>query len=405
MDLFRNAFRSVSEEQRSILKQGVETWNKWREENSRTEIYLKNSELIGANLKEANLSYAKLENSNFRGADLSGANLMKADLGNAILSDANLAGTELMGAKLREADFRHADLSKAHLLGASLIRTDLSEANLTSAMLVLADLRSANLTSAKLEKAELIEANLWGTKLVGSDFTDSVLGATIFGNSDLSETIGLEYVHHLYPSIISADTFALSKGKIPVDFLRGCGLRDSDIEYAKLCNPDLNNNETNQILYKIHGLLGTQALQISPLFISYSHDDSGFVDKLEIGLNEKGIRFWRDIHDMSSGRIETQVDQAMRFNPTVLLILSEHSLQSDWVEHEVRTARSLEKEMKKDVLCPVALDDSWKNGPWAKRIMEQIMEYNILDFSEWKDDAKFENAFNKLINGLELFYR
>jgi len=35
--------------------------------------------------------------------------------------------------------------------------------------------------------------------------------------------------------------------------------------------------------------------------------------------------------------------------------------------------------------------------------MEQVMEYNILDFSAWKDDGKFGNMFHKLIGGLELF--
>jgi hypothetical protein len=108
---------------------------------------------------------------------------------------------------------------------------------------------------------------------------------------------------------------------------------------------------------------------------------------------------------MISGRIETQIDRAIRQNPTVLLILSEHSIKSDWVEHEVRTARELEKEMGRDTLCPVMLDDSWKNSPWPKRVMEQVMEYNILDFSAWKDDSQFGNTFNKLINGLELFYK
>ncbi len=37
--------------------------------------------------------------------------------------------------------------------------------------------------------------------------------------------------------------------------------------------------------------------------------------------------------------------------------------------------------------------------------MEQIMEYNIFDFSGWKDDVKFEGMFRKLIDGLELFYK
>ena len=43
--------------------------------------------------------------------------------------------------------------------------------------------------------------------------------------------------------------------------------------------------------------------------------------------------------------------------------------------------------------------------PCLKRVMEQIMEYNILDFSEWKDNSKFDSMFRKLIDGLELFYK
>ena len=89
----------------------------------------------------------------------------------------------------------------------------------------------------------------------------------------------------------------------------------------------------------------------------------------------------------------------------MLLIISEHSSNSDWVEHEVRTARELEKSTARDLLCPVALDNTWKDSRWPKRVMEQIMEYNILDFSDWKDDSKFEGMFRKLIDGLELFYK
>jgi hypothetical protein len=65
----------------------------------------------------------------------------------------------------------------------------------------------------------------------------------------------------------------------------------------------------------------------------------------------------------------------------------------------------LEKELGRDTLCPLALDDSWKDIRWPKRVMEQIMEYNILDFSEWEDDSKFHGMFRKLIDGLELFYK
>ncbi|HEU0295439.1 MAG TPA: toll/interleukin-1 receptor domain-containing protein, partial [Anaerolineales bacterium] len=137
----------------------------------------------------------------------------------------------------------------------------------------------------------------------------------------------------------------------------------------------------------------------------YSHADTIFVNKLSDCLSDKGIRFWRDVPHATAGRLEKQIDRAIRQNPTVLLVLSEHSLRSDWVEHEVHSARRLEKEIGRDVLCPIALDESWKNHHWPKRIMEQVMEYNILDFSAWEDDVKFEGMFHKLIDGLELFYK
>jgi hypothetical protein len=50
------------------------------------------------------------------------------------------------------------------------------------------------------------------------------------------------------------------------------------------------------------------------------------------------------------------------------------------------------------------LDDSWKSSRWPEHVIEQIMEYNILDFSAWRDDSKFDSMFRKLIDGLELFY-
>jgi hypothetical protein len=194
-------------------------------------------------------------------------------------------------------------------------------------------------------------------------------------------------------------------GKLPEAFLRGCGLSDVEIEFARLYNPDLPNEEINKIVYRIYDLRATRAIQVSPLFISYSHADKPFVDHLDSALVEKGIRFWRDIHDATAGRLETQIDRAIRQNPTILLILSKNSLNSDWVQHEVRKGRDLEKELGRDALCPVALDDSWKSAPWPARIMEQIMEYNILDFSGWDDETAFEAKFSKLLSGLDLFYK
>jgi hypothetical protein len=335
----------ANQEQLELLKQGVEVWNKWRKENPRVKV------------------------------DLS------------------------------ETDLREADLSKANLIGSNLTRADLNEVNLLGADLWMSDFNGAKLNGANLSKTELVRANLSETQLNRANLDKAKLGNTIFTKTDLSQTHGLESAAHHFSSSIGTNTLQLSKGEVPEAFLRGCGLSDWEIESAKLYKPGLSNQEINDIIYKIFELRANQSIQISPLFISYSHRDTEFVEKLEPCLTEKGIRFWRDTHGMMSGRMEKQVDHAMRQNPTVILILSEISTHSDWVEHEARLARELEKELDRDVLCPIALDDSWKSAKWPVRLMEQIKEYNILDYSNWKDDTAFAQVFNKMISGLDMFYK
>jgi hypothetical protein len=85
-------------------------------------------------------------------------------------------------------------------------------------------------------------------------------------------------VLHSGPSFLSLDTLYESGGNIPEAFLRGCGLKDWEIEAAKLYNRDLSNEQIADSLYKLHSFRAHQAIQIGPLFISYSHIDSAFVD-------------------------------------------------------------------------------------------------------------------------------
>lgn len=56
------------------------------------------------------------------------------------------------------------------------------------------------------------------------------------------------------------------------------------------------------------------------------------------------------MHHATAGRLEKQIDHAIRHNLIVLVVLSENSVKSDWVEHEAHTARELEKETGRDVL-------------------------------------------------------
>jgi len=94
-----------------------------------------------------------------------------------------------------------------------------------------------------------------------------------------------------------------------------------------------------------------------------------------------------------------QIHRAIRLNNTVLIVLSRAAIKSAWVENELEMARKKEKEVKRDVLCPIALDDSWKSklGPQDpyRGLWRTLTQKNVLDFSKW-NSAEFELEYEKL---------
>ncbi|HWZ96950.1 MAG TPA: pentapeptide repeat-containing protein [Candidatus Dormibacteraeota bacterium] len=163
----------ANKEHLEILKQGVATWNEWREQNPEVTV---------------DLSEAFLARKAFRGADLRGASLRGADLG----------GTNLWQAVLRRTDLGHTNLGGVNL-------------------------RETNLTGA----------NLNGARPPDADFSNSVMGFTSLGAINLRTVRGLETVRHEGPSVIGIDTVYLSKGQVPEVFLRGAGVPETFITYMR----------------------------------------------------------------------------------------------------------------------------------------------------------------------------
>ncbi len=196
-------------EQLAILKQGVEVWNKWREEHSDTGIDLSDAQLLAA--------------------DLSGANLAGADLRRVDLKRASLIRTDLNAADLSEAD-----LSTAYLRGADLRRTALKGAALRGANLSAANLSLADMRQTTLDWANLVGTVFHATRVDGASFSEAVLEDTVFIRTDLSRVFSLETCHHQGPSTLGTNTLAASRGRIPEAFLRGCGLSDWEIEFGEV---------------------------------------------------------------------------------------------------------------------------------------------------------------------------
>jgi hypothetical protein len=325
----------------AILKQGVEVWNKWRLDNGD----------IAIDLHRANLS----------GANLSRMNLSRVDLSYSTLNDVNLINSRLC----------YANLSQATIYGAALCEADFSEANLNA----------ANFWRSNLSGVNLFRANLSEAVLENADLKNALIGFTIFGFVDLSAVKNLEMVKHHASSSIGIDTLYYSQGNIPEVFLRGCGVPDQMIEYARS--------------------LTSTPIQYYSSFISYSHKDEELAQRIHNDLQAAGVRCWFAPHDLKIGdKIRPTIDESIRFHDKLLLILSKYSVQSDWVEHEVEHALDRERIENKNILFPVRLDESVMDSTvgWAGNVRRQR---HIGDFTLWKDHDSYKRAFDRLLRDLK----
>ena len=328
-----------------IVRGGAEVLEQWREKNPDVRLDLEVADLSGVKVSMADLSNAILE-----GAKLVGANLGGVNLDSAHLDGANLEGADLRGAQLGDADLSETDLS----------RTDLRDS----------DLWYTNLTSAVVS---------------GANFEGVLLYETVLGDMDLSGVRGLENMQHQGPSVIDERTLRRS-WPLPEVFLRGVGLSDQYIEY-------------------LPSLMG-QAIEFYSCFISYSSKDNEFSRRLHADLQAEGVRCWFAPEDLRIGdKFRTRIDEAIRLHDKLLLILSEDSVNSTWVEDEVESALEKERKAKergeeRTVLFPIRLDSAVMetDAAWAANIRRTR---HIGDFSAWKDHDAYQEAFDRLLRDLK----
>src|SRR5208337_1050112 len=120
-------------------------------------------------------------------------------------------------------------------------------------------------------------------------------------------------IRHEGPSTIGIDTIYKSRGKIPEAFLRGAGVPDEFIDFISS--------------------MTRRAIEFYSCFISYSTRDQEFAERLHADLQAKGVRCWFAPEEMKAGRkVHEQIDEAIRLHDKLLLILSDNSIRSPWVE-------------------------------------------------------------------------
>lgn len=284
---------------------------------------------------------------------------------------------DLRTANLFRADLRHANFSDTDLHSTILIEANLSdaifiEANLSNAILIVSDLRGAYLNFANLHNADLS----------GADLKESVLNDTIFGATNIKDAQNLNSCIHLGPSIIDQMTLVQS-GPLPEAFLKGCGL-------------------TDEFIQQIPFLFWEKAtFEFYSCFISYSTKDKDFAERLYADLQHNGVRCWFAPEDLKIGdKFRQRIDETIRIYDKLLLILSQDSLNSAWVETEVETAFEKERRGSHTVLFPIRLDEQVMetDRAWAADVRRTR---HIGDFTNWKNHDSYQQAFQRLLRDLK----
>ena len=358
-----------------ILKSGLDPWDKWRANNPH----------IRPNLSKIKLNW----NSNFRGLNLIGTDLRGADLQVADFHAANLS----------RADLRNAELRRSSFLVTDLVDTDLRNAKLGSTLFQRCDLQRANFAEAELGGAIFQLCNLKGADFSGAilasaifsknhlspetNFTQAVLFESVFSNVDLGQVKGLDNLRHAGPCTIGTDTLYLSMGKIPEVFLRSAGLSEEMITLAKSMGPIVQDPP------RYHSC-----------FLSHSSLDRKFADRLHSELKSQGITCWYSPHALKTGdKFGDEIEKSIRAYDKLLIVLSVNSIASGWVEHEVAAAEEREKQQSGSVLFPIRLDKAIveTDQAWAARLRRTR---HITDFSDWKNTESYKTTMERLLRDL-----
>jgi hypothetical protein len=97
---------------------------------------------------------------------------------------------------------------------------------------------------------------------------------------------------------------------------------------------------------------------------------------------------------------QERVEESIRLYDKVIIVLSEASVRSRWVEREIAAAWERENDENRTVLFPIRIDDAIKSAPqpWAADIRRTR---HIGDFRQWKDHDSYQKSLERLLRDLK----
>jgi adenylate cyclase len=124
---------------------------------------------------------------------------------------------------------------------------------------------------------------------------------------------------------------------------------------------------------------------VSRVFLSYARDDVDAARKLAEGIGQAGHDVWWDSHLHGGSRFAKEIDRALKDAEAVVVIWSEASLDSAWVQDEAAEARDSER------LVPVAIGSA--KPPLGFR------QFHTIDLGSWNGHGQPE-ALGELLNAI-----
>jgi hypothetical protein len=125
-----------------------------------------------------------------------------------------------------------------------------------------------------------------------------------------------------------------------------------------------------------------------PIFISYSHENTEFVDKFAANLVLKKAHVWLDRWELKVGdSIIQRVESALSESSALIVILSKASVASEWCKKEITSGLIRELSEKKVIVMPVLIEDC--------EIPLFIRDKKYADFR-----SNFDSGLNDVLDGI-----
>lgn len=97
---------------------------------------------------------------------------------------------------------------------------------------------------------------------------------------------------------------------------------------------------------------------MSKVFLSHSHEDKLFVQRLATDLRHKGHIVWIDEAEIKVGdSLIEKIREGINNVDYVVAVISQSSIQSEWVKRELDVAINIEIEQKKVFVLPILIDN------------------------------------------------